>query len=122
VGGCPAQFLAQGDDIAMAHLMTRAGWKVLYDPNMYVYHKPHTFWRQIVQVYRFGRAAKRLERAGLGHPRKDAAYYLFLPVYFLFALSYILGMLRELVFGTPKLPPCASRDSSNGTGTPVVGN
>ncbi|MGQ9663621.1 MAG: glycosyltransferase family 2 protein [Kiritimatiellia bacterium] len=94
-GGCPAQFLAQGDDLAMAHAMVRAGWRVLYDPDMFVYHKPHPPGRQIVQIYRFGRAAKRLAATGLAHPRKDPAYYWLLPVYILFGSAYLLGMLRE---------------------------
>ena len=94
-GGCPTQFLAQGDDLAMAHAMVRAGWRVMYDPDMFVYHKPHPPWRQVVQIYRFGRAARRLAAAGLGHPRKDSAYYWFLPVYVLFGVAYFLGMLRE---------------------------
>lgn len=94
-GGCPDQFLAQGDDMAMAHNVAAKGWSVYYSPRASVYHPPHTFWRQIVQIQRFGRAAKRLKRAGIIHPKKDIAYYFYIPVLFLFSLSYALGEVKE---------------------------
>jgi glycosyltransferase involved in cell wall biosynthesis len=94
-GGCPEQFLAQGDDMAMAHNVTTKGWLVYYSPRAFVYHPPHSFWRQVIQIQRFGRAAKRLKRAGIVHPKRDPAYYLYIPVLVLFSLSYVFGEIKE---------------------------
>lgn len=94
-GICPEEFLAQGDDMAMAHSVAAKGWTVYYSPLVCVYHPPHSFWRQVMQVHKFGRAAKRLKRAGIVHPKWDNAYYFYIPVLILFALSYVLGELKE---------------------------
>jgi GT2 family glycosyltransferase len=94
-GGCPSQFLAQGDDMAMAFNVTRRGWKVFYAPDAFVYHEPHAFLRQVVQIHRYGRAAVRLRRAGIRHPRVDPAYALFVPAWILFACAYVFGTLKE---------------------------
>ena len=93
--GCPEQFLAQGDDMAMAYNVSRLGWKVYYDPSAFVYHQPHGFLGQVSQIYRFGRAAKRLKRAGIAHPPVDLSYYLYIPVWVLFACAYKLGEIGE---------------------------
>lgn len=98
-GGCPEQFRAQGDDMAMAHNVASKGWLIYYSPRAFVYHPPHTFWRQVVQIHRFGRAAKRLKRAGIVHPRIDTAYFFYLPVLLLFFLSYVLGVIKETLLG-----------------------
>jgi cellulose synthase/poly-beta-1,6-N-acetylglucosamine synthase-like glycosyltransferase len=95
VGGCPEKFLAQGDDMAMAHNVASSGWLVHYSPRAAVHHPPHSFWRQVVQIHRFGRAAKRLKRAGIFHPKKDAAYYFYIPVLALFSFSYVFGEIKE---------------------------
>lgn len=97
-GGCPEQFLAQGDDMAMAHNVAMRGWLVHYSPHFCVYHPPHNFFRQIVQIQRFGRASIRLKRAGVNRPPKDSAYYLYIPVLILFSLSYTLGETKEFLF------------------------
>lgn len=94
-GGCPEEFLAQGDDMAMAHNVSQQNWLVYYSPEAFVYHPPHSFWRQVVQIHRFGRAAKRLKRAGIVHPKRDAAYLGYIPVLVLFAVAYMLGELKE---------------------------
>lgn len=96
-GGCPEQFLAQGDDMAMAHNVAAKGWLVYYSPRASVHHPPHSFWRQVVQIQRFGRAAKRLKRAGIVHPKKDMAYYFYIPVLVLFSLSYVFGEIKETI-------------------------
>ena len=94
-GECPEEFLAQGDDMAMAHNVASKGWSVYYSPRASVFHPPHSFWKQVVQIHRFGRAAKRLKRAGIVHPKRDIAYYFFVPVLVLFSLSYLLGEIKE---------------------------
>ena len=96
-GGCPEEFLAQGDDMAMSHNVVCSGWRVFYSPDACVYHPPHAFCRQLVQIYRFGRAAKRLKRAGIVHPKRDPAYYLYIPVLVLFSLFYISGEIVESI-------------------------
>ena len=114
LGGCPTQFLAQGDDMAMAWKMEQAGWRIYYDPRMYVFHRPHSFRAQLVQIFRFGKAAKRLERAGIRYPERDKAYYWFVPVYVLFAVAYLVGNLKETVFGRKP----AEHDSSEPPAAP----
>ena len=104
VGGCPEEFLAQGDDMAMAHNVSQKGWLVFYTPEGCVYHPPHSFWRQVVQIHRFGRAAKRLKRAGIVHPKRDPAYIGYIPVLMLFALVYVLGEWKETLFKYRKSP------------------
>lgn len=99
LGGCPSAFLAQGDDMAMAYKMYDAGWRVFYDPAAYVFHKPHKPIRQVVQIYKFGRAAARLKRAGMSHPSKDKTYLFFVPLYVVFGVAYFLGILLERTFG-----------------------
>jgi GT2 family glycosyltransferase len=104
-GGCPEQFQAQGDDMAMAHNVASHGWLVNYSPRAAVFHPPHPFWRQVVQIHRFGRASKRLKRAGIAHPKKDVAYFLYIPVLILFSLVYALGVLKETLLGSPRGRP-----------------
>jgi len=94
-GGCPDQFLAQGDDMAMAHNVAKKGWQVYYSPRACVHHPPHGFCRQVRQIYKFGQAAKRLKRAGIYHPKIDRAYFLYVPVLMLFSVSYLVGEAVE---------------------------
>jgi len=96
-GGCPEEFLAQGDDMAMAHNVSKMNWLVYYSPTAFVYHPPHSFWRQVVQIHRFGRAAKRLKRAGIVHPKRDIAYVWYIPVLVLFAFVYVMGEWKEAI-------------------------
>ena len=94
-GGCPKEIFVQGEDMAMAHNVVAKGWAVYYSPRAFVCHPPHGFWRQVVQIHRWGRAAKRLKRSGIVHPRRDIAYYFYIPVLVLFSLSYVFGEIKE---------------------------
>ena len=94
-GGWPLQFPSHGEDMAIAHAMARNGWKIYYTPRAFVYHPPHSFWRQVVQIHRWGRAAKRLARAGIQRPPRDGAYALSIPLLMLFSAAYLLGEWKE---------------------------
>lgn len=98
-GRCPIQFKVAGDDMAMSHNVVKAGWKVYYSPKSFVYHKPHPFFPQLRQIYRWGKSATKLKRAGVSLPPRDRAYYLFMPVWALFAFLYLSGLVKETFFG-----------------------
>lgn len=94
-GGWPKDFPEHGEDMAIAHRVCAKGWLLLYSPKVAVYHPPHSFRKQVVQIHRWGRAAKRLKRAGIVHPKRDPAYYFYIPVLLLFSLSYVFGEIKE---------------------------
>jgi GT2 family glycosyltransferase len=115
LGGCPTQFLAVGDDMAMAWQMENAGWKIYYDPRAYVYHRPHGFRDQLCQIFRFGKAAKRLQRAGIEYPERDTAYLWLAPVFVMFAAVYMLGMIKESLLGKPPVGRTEADADDNAT-------
>ena len=94
----PEQFTNVGDDMAMAYIVANAGYKIYYSQNAYVYHPSHRFVPQMTQIYRFGKVRKDLSKIGARYPPLDLAWVFYMPVSALFAIFYLLGLIRGTLF------------------------
>ncbi len=96
-GITPKAFPSHGEEMIMSYQVVQSGWKIFYDPGVFVIHEPHEFARQVRQIYLWGRAEMRLKRAGVLYPKRDAAFLWYIPTLILFALSYSLGECIEVL-------------------------
>lgn len=95
-GGWSNQLQSYGEDRYISSKICDLGYKAFYDPKMFVWHTPkRNLFLQLKQIFLWGSASVKLSRLGVKHPKKDAAYLLFIPCFVLFAFFYFLGVIFE---------------------------